>query len=148
MIREILDRAKTVDEAVGILNSYNIDMGSGPPLHYLIADRSGRSALVEFYQGEMVVISNRRPWQQATNFFRAAAGDSTEGICWRYDQITDQLTNRDGRLDVSTALYLLQEVSQDGTQWSIVYGISNGEINVVMGQRYETIHTFLLDTIE
>jgi hypothetical protein len=148
VIREMLDRAKNVDEAVEILKSYNIDMEGGPPLHYLIADRSGRSALVEFYLGEMVITLNDDPWHQATNFLRAASGESTDGICWRYDRITHQLTDRDGRLDVREAIDLLNEVSQDGTQWSIVYGIHTGEVNVVMGQRYETIHTFSLGTSE
>ncbi|MCJ7433870.1 MAG: linear amide C-N hydrolase [Anaerolineales bacterium] len=33
VIRKILDQAGDVDEAVAILESYNIDWGSGPPLH-------------------------------------------------------------------------------------------------------------------
>jgi uncharacterized protein YceK len=148
VIREMLDRAKNVDEAVDILKSYNIDMEGGPPLHYLIADLSGRSALVEFYQGEIVIMLNDKPWHQATNFLRAASGESTEGICWRYDRITHQLTDREGRLDMRAAIDLLHDVSQDGTQWSIVYGISTGEVNIVMGQRYETIHTFSLGITE
>jgi hypothetical protein len=130
------------------MKSYNIDMEGGPPLHYLIADRSGRSALVEFYRGEMLIMLNDKPWHQATNFLRAASGESTEGICWRYDRIDRLLTNREGRLDMSTAIDLLQEVSQEGTQWSIVYSIGTSEINVVMGQRFETIHTFSLGTSE
>ncbi len=146
VIREMLDRAKNIDEAIDILKSYNIDMEGGPPLHYLIADRSGRSALVEFYQGEMVIIRNDKPWHQATNFLRAESGESTEGICWRYDRIASQLKNRDGWIDAQAAIDLLYEVSQDGTQWSIVYGIINGDVYVVMGRRYETIHTFSLGT--
>jgi len=39
VIREILDHAATVDEAVDILESYNIDWGSGPDLHYLVAEK-------------------------------------------------------------------------------------------------------------
>src|SRR5512136_950163 len=39
VIRKMLDRAGTVDEAVAVVQQYNIDWGSGPPLHYLIADR-------------------------------------------------------------------------------------------------------------
>ena len=46
VIREILDQAATVDEAIIVLESFNIDWGSGPPLHYLIAEKSGRTALV------------------------------------------------------------------------------------------------------
>ncbi len=30
--------SRTVDEALAILEKYNILWGSGPPLHYLIAD--------------------------------------------------------------------------------------------------------------
>lgn len=48
VMRVILDRARTVEEAVLILSDYNIDMEGGPPLHYLIADRSGQAVLVEF----------------------------------------------------------------------------------------------------
>jgi uncharacterized protein YceK len=86
VIREILDHARNVDEAVAILSSYNVDMEGGPSIHYLIADQSGRSALVEFYQGEMVVIPNETDWHLATNFLCASAGASAEGECrpsWR-----------------------------------------------------------------
>ncbi len=43
VIREMLDHARNVDEAVAILEAYNIETRGGPPLHYLIADRSGRA---------------------------------------------------------------------------------------------------------
>jgi hypothetical protein len=147
IIRKVLDEAKNVDEALDIIGRYNIDMEE-LDLHYLIADRSGRSALVEFYQGEMVILLNDRPWHQATNFLRAASGEDTEGICWRYDRISHQLRDRDGQLDMRAAIDLLHDVSQDGTQWSIVYGISTGEVNVVMGQQYEAIHSFWLSAPE
>jgi len=56
VMREILDLAETVDQAVGILSRHNIDFGGGPPLHYLIADANGQSALVEFQDSEMRVL--------------------------------------------------------------------------------------------
>ena len=54
VIRNMLDYARNVDEAIAILGSYNIDFEGGPAIHYLIADPSGRAALVEFYQGKMI----------------------------------------------------------------------------------------------
>ena len=148
VIRKMLDRARDVDEAVAIIGSYNIDMLGGPPIHYLIADRSGRSVLVEFYQGEMVEISNEVAWHQATNFLRSSYVGSAEGICWRYDTIHRWMENSAGQFTLLEAIDLLKEVSQEGTQWSIVYGINAGDIHVVMGQQYQTVHSFQLDSSE
>jgi hypothetical protein len=144
VIRRILDQAKDVDEAVDILENYNIDMGGGPPIHYLIASTSGESVLVEFYQGEMVVIPNDKPWHLATNFLQASVDGSPAGICSRFDSINAQLTETGGQLSVHDAADLLAEVSQAGTQWSIIYAMSTGDVNVIMGRQYEDVHTFSL----
>jgi hypothetical protein len=143
-IREVLDHARNVDEAVALLDSYNIDMGGGPPIHYLVADRSGRSALVEFYQGEMKVFPNEAPWHLATNFLRASAGESPQGRCWRYDRIHQRLGQAEGQITPQGAMDLLTAVSQDSTQWSVVYGMSSGDVNVATGRRYGNVPPFHL----
>jgi len=147
VIRVMLDQASTVDEAVAILQAYNVDMEGGPPIHYLIAAPSGRSVLVEFYQGEMVVIPNETPWHLATNFLRASVGESAEGTCWRYDRISQRLTEAEGRITTQDAIDLLAEVSQEGTQWSVVYGMNTGDVNVTMGRQYDSPHTFHLSFV-
>jgi choloylglycine hydrolase len=152
VIREMLDHASNVDEAIAILQSYNVDMQGGPPLHYLIADLSGRSALVEFYQGEMVVIPNETPWHLATNFLRASADGSAEGRCWRYDKISQRLAEAKGKMTTQDAMDLLAGVSQGdkqgGTQWSVVYGMGTGDITVTMGRQYDNTHTLQLSLAE
>jgi len=142
VIRNMLDFARNVDEAIAILGSYNIDFEGGPAIHYLIADPSGRAALVEFYQSEMIVIPNKEPWHQATNFLRAGAGESPEGKCWRYDRISERLSASRGKLSAQEAMELLADVSQEETQWSIVYGISESGVNVVMGRDYGEVFTY------
>lgn len=144
IIREMLDHAATVDEAVAILQSYTIDFEGGPPLHYLIADATGHAALVEFYRGEIVVAPNTADWHLATNFIRAAVA-STEGECWRYDTLNARLTAAQGRLTPPDALALLKQVAQESTQWSIVYGISTGNVTVALHRAYGASHTFHLD---
>ncbi len=144
VMREVLDHAQDVDEAVAILQSYNVDWGSGPPLHYLVADRSGQAMLVEFYTGQIVFIPNAEPWHQATNFLRASVGESAEGQCWRYDRIHARLAEVEGRLTTQGAMDLLSRVSQESTQWSVVYDMSAGGVSVAMGRAFDRVYTFSL----
>ncbi len=150
VMREILDHASTIDEAVKLLASYNIDMTT-IPLHYLIASAAGNSALVEFYQGKMVVFRNEAPWQLATNFLVASTDGRTQGQCPRFDRISQRLQEKGGQLTIQDALNLLADVSQDaqaesGTQWSVVYDMTGGEVNIIMGRKYTGgAHTLRLD---
>jgi hypothetical protein len=148
VIRKMLDQAGDVDEAVAILQSYNIEWGGGPPLHYLIADRSGRAVLAEFYRGELGLIFNDQPWHLATNFLRTAIDGSPVGQCSRYDRLDSSLSAAEGNIDSVEAISLLQSVSQPGTQWSIVYGMDTGDISVSMGRQYGRVHTFDIDLVK
>ena len=146
VIRKILDHASNVDEAVAILKNYNINMGD-VSIHYLIAASSGRSVLVEFYRGKMVVIPNERHWHHATNFLLASVGQSAIGRCRRYDRISQRLSEARGHLTTQQAMDLLADVSVRRTQWSIVYGMSTGDIKVTMGRHYDNLHRFHLNVV-
>jgi hypothetical protein len=148
IIREILDHARDVDEALAILESHNIDMEGGPTLHYLVADRSGRSLLVEFYRGRMSVTPNEQAWHLATNFITASVQAPSEAGCWRYSQIEGTLSQEGGNLDAAEAMDLLAQVSQGNTQWSVVYGLITGDVQVTMGRQYENPHTFHLPLMD
>jgi hypothetical protein len=147
IIREMLDHARTVDEALALVESYNVNMEGGPPIHYLVADRTGKALLLEFYAGALHVLPNESPWHQATNFLRASAPGDARGQCARYDALTRRLTEADGRLTVPEALDLLSTVSQQNTQWSVVYGLHSGEVRVVMGRAYDHPHTETLTMV-
>ena len=73
--------------------------------------------------------------------------NSPEGNCWRYDAISKRLAGTDGRLSLPQALDLLASVSQPGTQWSAVYSIENGQVNVVMDRQYDQPYTFTLQAM-
>ncbi|MBN1285913.1 MAG: linear amide C-N hydrolase [Anaerolineae bacterium] len=147
VIRAMLDQARDVDEALAVMADYNIDMRGGPAIHYLIADASGRSVLVEFYRGEMVTISNQGDWQAATNFLLSSVEDPADGDCWRYDKLSARLAELEGAVTPGDAMAMLESVSQPGdssTQWSVVYGIATGDIYIAMGQDYDAVHVFNL----
>ncbi len=143
-IRVMLDKAATVEEALDILLGYNIDFEGGPPVHYLIADATGDSVLVEYYDGQVHVFESTTKWHQATNFLRAAV-DSPQGQCSRYDTIAAELEATQGDLDVDGALQLLATVAQGHTQWSVVYNASSGQLKVVMGKDFDRVYPFSLE---
>lgn len=147
IIRLMLDQAADVAEAVAILQAYNIDFEGGPPIHYLLADRSGQAALVEFSQGQVHILTNADPWHQATNFLVSAAGGSGVGHCSRYDAIQARLSELQGALNPQQALDLLGDVSQEGTQWSVVYGLIRGEVHIALGRDYNQVHKLTLEPV-
>jgi penicillin V acylase-like amidase (Ntn superfamily) len=96
VIRKMLDHARNVNEATKILDSHNIDFTGGPPIHYLVADASGDAALVEFYQGAMVVLPNSGPWHAATNFLLSSVDGTTGTSCSRYNHINQRMQESGG----------------------------------------------------
>ena len=147
VIREMLDHARNVKEAVALLHNNNIDFIGGPQLHYLIADSSGSAVLVEFYQGKLIIIPAETGWHIATNFLLSGADEFSSEKSSRYKKMSKRLRKTNGQIGKEDALRLLSKVAQTKTptQWSIVYQMSTGDISVVMGRSYDTVHAFHLD---
>ncbi|MGE5457845.1 MAG: linear amide C-N hydrolase [Methanococcaceae archaeon] len=150
-IRLILDYASSVDEAVSLLKKYNIlfsKSSSVPPLHYLVADASGNSCVIEFIDNEMIVIPNDRPWQISTNFIISrsnALKDPENTSCVRYNTGYKFLKEKNGNLTHEEAMKMLSTVSQNITIWSVVYDLGKKEINVVIGKKYDQVKIFDLN---
>lgn len=143
-IRLLLDYAADVEEAIALLSGYTISF-SDPPIHYLVADASGRAALIEYVSGEMVVQRNVQPWLVSTNFILAeAALTGADSECWRYNLAYERLAEGAGALGASDAMSLLENTAQRNTMWSVIYHMGSGAIDVAMGRQYERIHTFQL----
>ena len=149
VIRLMLDYARDVDEAISLLGDYNIEFGGGPPLHYLVSDSSGNSAVVEFMDGEVSVIRNSEPWQVATNFVISGTVAENRGtICSRYRRAYEALEQANGNISPDEAMTVLEDVSQSGalpTIWSIVYYMTSGDIEIVVGRQYHQVHQFKLE---
>ncbi|MBM4104498.1 MAG: linear amide C-N hydrolase [Planctomycetes bacterium] len=146
LIRQMLDHAGTVDEAVALAQKYNIVFTHSPTNHLLVSDTGGNSAVIEFLDGGAVVTRNSRPFQVATNNIVA---DQDEGqlinSCPRYKKMCQTLQRTDGQLDPQQAMILLQTIAQPKfTVWSAVYGQSTGEIQLAMGRQYDKIYGFSL----
>jgi len=142
VIRMLLDHAGSTDEAISLLQEYNVTF-SDPPVHYLISDSSGNSAVVEFVDGEMSVITNEQPWQVATNFLVSEIQPKgANSPCERYSLAYQALAAAGGSVSQSEAMAILQRVSSPNTMWSAVYNMTTGGIQLVMGRDYDEVHTF------
>jgi hypothetical protein len=147
VLRLLLDKARNVDEALKILAEYNI---TDPwlPGHYLLADPSGKSVVVEYLDGKMQVIPNAQEWQAITNFYITRdTGEVDPNDNWghrRYQLITERLLKTQGVVSAEDALGLLKSVSLPGTQWSVVYDMSTGDVTLAMGHNYEVTYSYHL----
>jgi len=147
LMREVLEAAATVDEAIAFLETVNPVSQGGPNMHYLIADRTPGAALIEYHAGEMYVFRSEAetPWQLGTNFPVVLADGNPVGSCWRYDLIERTLREQGGSLLADEAADLLQAVSTPMTRWSIVYDLTARETQLVIERGWDDVHTFSLD---
>ncbi len=140
VMRLVLDRARTVRDAVAVLDRYDLDFSGGPPLHYLVADRTGASAIVEFVGGRMRVFPRGpQPWQVMVNFQQATSTPASRQADRRWREATARLAAAAGRLDPRAALTLLRDVRQGHTQWSVAYDLRGRRALLVTSQDYGTV---------
>jgi hypothetical protein len=132
VMRLVLDRAASVGEAIAIFRSTAVDFTGGPPLHYLVADATGASAVVEYVDGEVRVLRG----QNVMTNFTLSSGAPPDA---RYRTATAGL----GRAtSPRAALGLLARVKQPNTRWSAAYDLRARKVHVVMGQRYGRVLSF------
>jgi len=129
MIRLVLDYAENLDHAISLIKGYNIRMEE-PPIHYMIADSSGKSVIIEFLEGEMKVIPNTGPWQVSTNFIFSEFDDPGQAGCWRFHRASAILEEVGGSVTEPSVMEILKQVSQTNTIWSVVYNMSSGDISI------------------
>ncbi|MGE5607581.1 MAG: carcinine hydrolase/isopenicillin-N N-acyltransferase family protein [Bacteroidota bacterium] len=169
-VRLLLDHAKNINEAIELLSKYNITFPVLPS-HFLIADSSGETVVVEFIKGKIEVIRSQEPWMVATNFLIQGNADSikkytiqvqTKGdTSWdingksyfRFITANEALRKSNGRFTTDEVMDLLKKISLAKlsrdiwmtTQWSVVYGLSSGKVQVVMNRNYHDPKEFFLD---
>ena len=145
-IRLLLDRAANVDEAVELLKQHDMNSSIGAAHHFAVADATGKSVVVEYVDGEMLVTETNI----VTNHYLAdcakkgvGSKESHQRFDWLFDRIGPDfvLLGWHGRPDYKISFPPFQEVRSllgpvsvsqskyyqrtDGdcevTLWSIVY---------------------------
>ena len=132
-IRLVLDKASNVDGAIELLRNYNIYFSGDIYCHYLIADRTGRSVIIEYYDNDLQVVETDKDYQVASNFVAYNDLNIGEGYTEfdRYDKVINKIEDHNNSLTMNDTISLLNDVGVydgdnfDKLQWSVIYNLTN-----------------------
>jgi penicillin V acylase-like amidase (Ntn superfamily) len=129
-----LDRHATVAEVIG--SDAQVRIADNAPLHYLVADRSGEVAVIEFLAGRLQArrgndlpvpaLANDPYAEELASWQRGGEARSRFARAGRRALDFHAGGTRAEALDY--AFTTLRGVSQPSTQWSIVYDLRKGEL--------------------
>lgn len=160
-IRLLLDKAADVDEAIAILESYDMNSSGDTGYHFFLADAKGNSAVVEYIENEMKVVRNTKenPYLATTNF-TLSTKEQNGGGKDRYEIIQKGITKTSGIMTEEEVMNLLEEAKFDGvratggnvndpyygcsTQWSAVYNLTEKTVTYCIGADYAQKYEYSL----
>lgn len=144
-VRLLLDTAANVEEALSLLEQYDLHASAGMMVHFAIADADGRSIAVEYIDNEMRVVET----PIATNFYLTPGekyGIGTEESHRRYEILTETLRPSMSLDDVRDAMDSVSKHNFDSafasTEWSIVFDQGGGEARYYHRENYERAYSF------
>lgn len=135
LLRLILDYADSVEDAVALVEQYDLHDSTNCVFHYMIADSTGRSAILEWVGEDAAndndgsarhlnviwndtdAMSDSSDWQIVTNFIKTPGyygedADAMRGLD-RYEHLADRLREMKGVVaDEDAAMSLLAEVGR------------------------------------
>jgi choloylglycine hydrolase len=142
-----LDNCVTINEVIATDRLIRIDRQGAAPLHYLIADASGKAATIEFINGKMAVhqgaslphpVLTNTVYSDAMQQFKGMKAEQTSGnssvdrfatACRMVQQFHTTYTNENA---VDYAFSILDNIAQGNyTKWRIVYDITARQVYFV-----------------
>lgn len=112
IMRLVLDKAANVDEAIELMKQYDIYFSGGIPCHFLLADSSGKSVIIEYYDGGLQIVEPMQEWQVASNFIAYQGLNIGEGYSEfdRYDMAMNTILKSNCNLSEDEAMELLAKI--------------------------------------
>lgn len=152
-IRLVLDKAATIEEAVELLKNYNIYFSGDVDCHFLIADASGDSVIVEYWDNQVQSVTSNEEYQIASNFIAYNGLNIGEGYTEfdRYNKVKETLDANNGKINEENAVSLLSEIGiyddlgKDKLQWSVIYNLTSLEGRIFAHRNTNNIQYFELD---
>lgn len=148
-IRMLLDKAATVEEALGLLEQYDMHASMGMMVHFAMADAAGENVVVEYVDNKMVVTET----PAVTNFYLSEGerhGIGTEQSHERYEILMRAL-EENSSMDEEEVRNTLDRVSKDNfgefesTEWSIVFNLNEGKAVYYHREDYSQGYVFSIE---
>lgn len=147
-IRLILDHAATVDEAISLLQQYDLHASFNMMIHFAIADASGRSVVVEYINNQMIVTDA----QVVTNFYLSEGDKYGIGSHQSHERYTllEKLIQTKSTMMLEDIKNALDSVSKhnfneyESTEWSVIYDVYNKQATYYHRENYADAYTLQL----
>lgn len=145
-IRLLLDKAATVEEAIALLQQYDMHASMNMMVHFAISDANGKSVAVEYINNEMIVTET----PVLTNFYVSEGekyGIGSAQSHKRYDILT-KILSENNTITTEQMKNALDSVSKDNfneyesTEWSIIFNQTTGEVVYCHRENYKNGYTF------
>jgi len=143
LVRMILERAETVDEAVRVASGFipfDLDRHSLNS-HLLVADASGHSAILEYVDDRWEVFPGAGGRQVLENrTIHGATDDALRAKGWRHRVMSEALESLGRSPNWKEGLGILEQVAQQGTVWSTVYSPTSRDLYFTVYQHWQEIY--------
>jgi hypothetical protein len=144
MARIVMDTCATVDEAVELIGSVRVWFPN-EGLHWIIADASGKSVVVEFdHSRNMVLLDKEGPYELMTNTALQKGDDYVANNCWRYRTAKPMLES--GILDMNDMFTIMETIrptsGSSRTLWTSVMDVTNKRFEVYYRKEYSKKYEF------
>lgn len=141
-IRLMLDNASDVDEAVKLLEKYDMHSSTGTSHHFAISDAQGKSVVVEYIDNKMVVTETKA----VTNHYLSQGEKYGIGNDMSHQRFDALLTMEKGIKNTSDMMNTMKNVSyQNITQWSIVYNLDAKTLEFYYDRNFDNAHSFKIN---
>lgn len=158
MIRAVLDKCATVDEAVQLFSQYDMRDSLSVAYHYQITDASGRSAIIEYINNEMVVYNAEHERQYLLNFYHTPDIPIKNGSGYTREKwLHEEFAETGLVMSEERAMKILERVRlcyrhKKGhmvqSLWSAVYNCSQKTLRMCAGMDYSKEYLFGLECRE
>jgi choloylglycine hydrolase len=143
LVRKLLDQTKNLEEAVELVERhipFDLDQHS-LNTHFFVADSSGKSVILEYVDDGWNKFYSEKSWQVLENRpIHDVTDEELRAQSWRYRKMSEALEQAETGAGWQDGLQILENVSQKGTSWSVIYSPTAKELYFSVYQKWDVVY--------